>query len=88
MLGPHGLEFNNVAMGIRTGMKNLDVGCILMINGVQTWVWAPIMAYLGDMKQQQESASFLGARATRSCRFCNADTGNWGDLNRDTISHG
>ena len=87
-LGPHGLEFNNVAIGIRTGMKDLDVGCILMINGVQTWVWAPIMAYLGDMKQQQELAGFFGACATRFCRFCNANTGNRGDLNWDTISHG
>ena len=46
------------------------------------------MAYLGDMKQQQELAGFLGARAIRSCWFCDADTGNWGDLNWDIISHG
>ena len=37
--------------------------------------------------QQQESTGFLGPRATRSCRFCDADTGNR-DLDRDTISHG
>ena len=33
-LRSHGLEFNSVAMGICTGMKDLNVGCILMINRV------------------------------------------------------
>lgn len=87
-LGPHGSEFNNVARGLHTGMKALDRGCVLDINGVNALVWAPIMAYLGDMKQQQESAGFLGPRATRSCRFCDADTNNRGKLDRDIISHG
>lgn len=86
-LGPHGLEFNNVAKGLHTSMKALDAGCALMIKGEQTLVWASVMAYLGDMKQQQESAGFLGPRATQSCRFCNVDTGSRGDMARDTISH-
>lgn len=79
-LGPHGSDFNDVARSLHTGMKALDTGCVLMVNGVQTLVWAPVMAYLGDMKQQQKSAGFLGPRATRSCRFCDADTHNRGDL--------
>lgn len=40
------------------------------------------------MKQQQESADFLGPRANQSCRVCDADTTNRGDLKQDTVLHG
>lgn len=59
-----------------------------MINGVQTWVWAPVTAYLGNIKQQQKSAGFLGPRATKSCQFCNARPGSRRELDQDTIFHG
>lgn len=40
------------------------------------------------MKQQQESAGFLGARASYCCRFYNAGPENCADLGRDVISAG
>lgn len=87
-LGPHGSEFNNVINCLHTSMGNLDHGCSLMINGQERFTWAPIMAFLGDMNQQQISAGFLSPRAVYCCRFCNAGSDNRGDLYRDVILQG
>ena len=87
-LGPHGSNFNDVIKCLHTSMGSLDRGCILQVNGQNQRVWAPILVYLGDMKQQQSSAGFLGPRAHHCCRFCDAGLDNRGDLQRDTVLHG
>lgn len=87
-LGPHGLKFNNVACGFHTSINALDSGCTLMINKVKTLVWAPVMAYLGDMKQQQDSADFLRPWTNLSCRFYDANTNCKRNPDQDTISYG
>jgi hypothetical protein len=87
-LGPHGSNLNDVVNSLRTGIEALDRGCILDVNGVKQPVWAPILALLGDMKQQQESAGFLSPRANRCCRFCDATIDNRGDMLRDIVKHG
>ncbi len=87
-LGPHGAELKDVLGCLQTGLKNIDRGCFLTINGEQTFVWAPVVAFLGDMKQQQASAGFLSPRATFSCRFCDTGFQDRGNLRRDIVSHG
>ena len=87
-LGPHGSEFNDVMNCLHTSLGNMDRGCILEINGHKQAAWAPILAYLGDMKQQQASGGFLGLRANYCCRFCDAGLHNRGDLQRDILLHG
>ena len=87
-LGPHGAAFQDVIGGFHPGMKALDRGCQLFVNGKKAWVWAPILAFLEDMKQQQKSAGFLRSKALRCCRFCDADKRNRGDLTRDVVLNG
>ena len=87
-LDPHGSEFNDVMNCLHTSLGNMDRGCILEINGQKQVAWAPILAYLGDMKQQQASGGFLGSRANYCCRFCDAGLHNRGDLQRDILLHG
>ena len=87
-LGPHGSDFNDVFSSIRDSIVAVDRGCLLNINGHNRRVWAPIVAFLGDMKQQQASAGFLGARANVCCRFCDADLDTRTDLSRDLSKYG
>ena len=87
-LGPHGSEFKDVMNCLHTSLGNMDRGCILEINGQKQAAWVPILAYLGDMKQQQASGGFLGPRANYCCRFCDAGLHNRGDLQRDILLHG
>jgi hypothetical protein len=51
-LGPHGASFKDIITTLYTSVKALNDGCLLRINGVDQLVWAPILAFLGDMKQQ------------------------------------
>ena len=87
-LGPHGANFKDVIATLHTNIKALDDGCLLRINGADQLVWAPILAFLGDMKQQQLSSGFLGPRANRCCRFCDATLDNRHDLTRCRITNG
>lgn len=49
-LGPHGSCLNNVVKTLKKGFLTLEGGCRLQINGETRMVWAPILAFTGDMK--------------------------------------
>ena len=70
-LGPHGSSLNDVVKALAEGFQRLEQGCKLRINGEVNMVWAPILAFTGDMKSQQEAAGlsllsclWQGARET------------------------
>ena len=58
-LGPYGSNLSNVIKVIGPLMHQLDGATELMINGEKTMVCAFTIAYIGDMPQQNENASFL-----------------------------
>ena len=51
-------------------------------------VCAYVMAYLGDMPQQNENAGFKKQRADRSCRSCLATTKDRENLHFDVVKNG
>jgi hypothetical protein len=87
-LGPHGSDLNGVTGALHISLEALERGCTLRINGKDQIVWGPIIAFLGDMKQQQMSAGFLSPRANRCCRFCDATKDTRGDMKRDIVRYG
>lgn len=78
--GPHGSDFDEVMGCLQTSLGALDWGSVFEMNGRKQSIWAPVLGFIGDMKQQAVTAGFLGARAKFSCRFCDAGLNNRGDL--------
>ncbi len=70
-----------------TNMKILDDNCQFRIKRIDELIWAFVIVFLNDMKQQQESIDFFESRVTQCCRFCNFDTNNRENLSRDTIAN-
>ena len=62
----HGSDFNMVLSCLQTSLKALDRGKLVEINGQKQNVWASVIAFLDDIKQQQVLGEFLGAQAN----FC------------------
>jgi hypothetical protein len=72
---------------LHTNMKIFDDDCQLKIKNIDKLIWAFVIVFLSDMKQQQESIDFFESRVTKSCRFCNFDANNRKNLFRDTIAN-
>ena len=87
-LGPHGSDINDVASALHHEFTQLERGCSLMISGKEKTVWAPILAFTGDMKSQQALAGFMGPRADYSCRMCFANSANRDNMSFDIVTNG
>ena len=48
----YGSSLNDVVKALAEGFQRLEQGCKLRINGEVIMVWAPILAFTGDMKSQ------------------------------------
>ncbi len=72
---------------LHTNIKILDDDCQFKIKRIDKLIWAFVIVFLSDMKQQQESIDFFESRVTQCCRFCNFDTNNRENLSRDTIAN-
>ena len=57
-LGPHASKFKDVIKVLEPKMKSLNQGLVVNINSVQTWLCVFIMAFVRDIKQQQENSRF------------------------------
>ncbi|EAQ82920.1 hypothetical protein CHGG_10738 [Chaetomium globosum CBS 148.51] len=68
-LGPHGANFDDVMKALAP-LKALDQGITVAINGVETLLCAPIIAFTGDMPQQQDNSGCLSVAANLGCRNC------------------
>ncbi|KAH6613526.1 hypothetical protein F5144DRAFT_654050 [Chaetomium tenue] len=68
-LGPHGANFDDVMKALAP-LKALDQGITVVINGVETLLCAPIIAFTGDMPQQQDNSGCLSVAANLGCRNC------------------
>lgn len=84
-LGPHGSKFADV-IDAMVGLRELDRGLTLNINGEDTFVCAYTMAFIGDMPQQQENSSMKSQRATRGCRYCLVTNSEQTDLQFDIVN--
>ena len=86
-LGPHGSNLNNV-MDTLHGIRDLDRGMTMTIDGEEKTVCAYIMAYLGDMPQQNENAGFKKHIADRGCRTCLITSKERHQLSFDVVKNG
>lgn len=87
-LGPHGSDFSDVVSALSPSLSRLDEGVNLNINGVDTFVCAYIMCYIGDTPQQQVNAGFKSHNADYGCRNCLAFQEDLGNLDYDIVSKG
>ena len=71
-----------------TGLIPLDKGMELDINGEKKIVLAYIMAFTGDMPQQNKNSGFKEQSAKKGCRSCLITADNRGDLDFDIIHNG
>lgn len=69
-------------------MGALDHGSVLKINRQNQAVWASILAFLGNIKQQQASGRLFRACENFCCWFCDTGSVNCANLIRDTITYG
>ncbi|RYC54491.1 hypothetical protein CHU98_g11716 [Xylaria longipes] len=84
-LGPHGSNFTDVIKALEP-MKALDKGLVISVNGQQTVICAPVLAFTGDIPQQQVNSGMLGVTANKGCRSYEITSDKRGDLDFDMIS--
>ncbi|RYC62816.1 hypothetical protein CHU98_g3384 [Xylaria longipes] len=85
-LGPHGSNFADVVKALEP-MKALDKGLVVKINGEQLFLCGPVLAFTGDMPQQQVNSGMLGVTANKGCRSCDISSSGRGDLDFDIVGH-
>ena len=86
--GPNGSELKDICDAIRPGISALDCGMSITINGEEQVVCAFIMAWIGDMPQQQDNSGFKRQNANRGCRFCTIFSESRDELEFDTVLKG
>ncbi|KAI0192419.1 hypothetical protein F4808DRAFT_475793 [Astrocystis sublimbata] len=73
--GPHGSNFTDVMKALEP-MKALD----------KVLLCAPVLAFTGDMPQQQANSGMLGVTANKGCRSCEILSTDRGNLEFDITS--
>lgn len=88
-LTPHGSNLREVLSSF-SELTELDAGIHVTINGIDTYIVAFALAYIGDIVQQQWNAGCLGPRAKLSCRNCyvSNDANERGNVSYDIIHNG
>ena len=86
-LGPHGSNTEDVVTALAPGLAKLDEGVPMEINGSKKIICAFVLAFTGDMPQQNENCGMMGPTANFSCRYCMVDAPNRGDLKFDVRKH-
>ncbi|KAI4657368.1 uncharacterized protein J4E79_007441 [Alternaria viburni] len=94
-LGPYASNWEDVVDSLMH-MRDLDRGTTITLQFgtkqhmrmVDVFVCAPILAYTGDMLQQNENSGCKGPTGTYGCRRCYVPTEMKGDLDYDTTTNG
>ncbi|PMD37434.1 hypothetical protein L207DRAFT_531721 [Hyaloscypha variabilis F] len=86
-LGPHASSFADVISGV-SGLKDLDKGVELEVEGETRNICAYISNFIGDMPAQNTASGIKSQNATMGCRSCLIDELHRGDLNWDVILKG
>ncbi len=87
-LGPHASELKHICEVLKPGLEQLDRGIEVMINGEEKVLCAFIMAWLGDMPQQQDNSGFKRQNAARGCRYCSIRSDHRDNLQYDIVTMG
>ncbi|KAF1814105.1 hypothetical protein P152DRAFT_431744, partial [Eremomyces bilateralis CBS 781.70] len=87
-LGPHGSNFTEVTDALRGRITQLERGIDMLITGKQFTVCVSVMAYIGDMPQQQTNSGFRSVAAESTCRMCLVETAQRGLLDFDIEARG
>ena len=69
-LGPHAASFEDIIRVLQPGLSCLDEGTKINVNGEEVTLLVFTLAFLGDMKQQNESCGLLSALGNRGCSKC------------------
>ncbi|SMR43431.1 unnamed protein product [Zymoseptoria tritici ST99CH_3D1] len=85
-LGPHGSNMEEMIEAIGGTLSLLDRGAEMTIAGEDRLVCASTLMFIGDMKQQQTNAGFLGVRSAHGCRFCVHANDTWEELRLDMVA--
>jgi predicted small metal-binding protein len=87
ILDLHDCDFNNIMNCFHNNLKNINHDCVMKIREQKKIVWASVITWLDDIKQQQVFAKFLSSRVTYVCRYCDANVKERENLHRDIIQH-
>lgn len=87
ILSFHESEFNDVINSFRINLKIADCEYIVDICEMKTSMWASVMIWLKNMKQQQMTFGFLFFRIIHSCRYCTADINDRENLFKNVVQH-
>ena len=83
-LGLHRANLDDVMKAL-SPLKAVDRGIVVDINGIPTLLYAPIIAFTGDMPQQQDNAGCLRVAANLGCRGCKVTVDKRGDLDFNVL---
>ncbi|RDW60356.1 uncharacterized protein DSM5745_10814 [Aspergillus mulundensis] len=86
-LGPYGTNFRDVIKNL-IALGKLDAGIEVMHDGAMRKVFAFVLAFLGDMPQQNVNCGLLGPTAHVSCRFCLVDESSRHNLDINLVKLG
>ena len=87
-LGPYGSELKHICEVLKPGLEQLDRGTEVMINGEEKILYAFIIAWLGDMPQQQDNSEFKRQNTGRGCRYCSIKSSHGDNLQYDIVTMG
>jgi len=68
-LGLFGAAYKDVVTALHH-LRTLDKGVMVSINSEKVFLCAHVLAFTGDMPQQQKAKGLLGVKATHPCGFC------------------
>lgn len=86
--GPHGSKLKDICDAIKPGIAALDRGTSIIVNGEKRVVCTFIMAWLGDMPQQQDNSGFKRQNAIQGCRYCIIYSEARDELDFDVVRNG
>lgn len=86
-LGPHGANFEDVIEALQS-LQVLDKGVKITVKGEEVFLCAFVLAFLGDMPQQNDNVGIKRQNADRGCRACTVLVPERGDLNYPIIMEG
>ena len=88
ILGSYGSDFDKIMKCPQTNLRAFDCSSVFEINRYKQSMWAPVLRFIGDMKQQTMSTGFLRACARFCYWFCNTDPENCANLTQDMVTFG
>ena len=84
-LGPYATNFGDVIRILEPGLAALDRGVTVDLYGKSTLLCVFALAFIGDMKQQQDNSGFMSPIANRGCSKCLATKSQKANLTFNVI---